>query len=209
MSLDKDSILEEYRNIRSEILQLNSQAFTAVTLFLGADMTILGWMLSKNPSEYLFLPTVGVLILFGGCILLLVRNRLAHRLGIFQKHFIETRIPHIYWARAYFLYREKFAENTTFFEKYGERLAESNVYVLNTAQLVNMVVFLIYALSPLLTSDSVAIDWWKVLLFVVMVITLFFQLFVTKKLATYENIEKAMKEAAKLLCENPNKSVGN
>jgi hypothetical protein len=197
---DKDATLEEYRSIRSEILQLNGQAFTAVTLFLGANMTILGWMLSKDdPSDYCFLPVIGVFILFCGCILLCNRDRLAHRLAIFQKYFIENKLPDIYWSRSYFLYRAEFYKNAGFFEKCSERLAISNMFVLCVSQLVNIVVFLIYALMPLFTSDPCTLDCQKVIFFVIMVIILGIQLIFKNKLAEFGNIETTMKTVASQL----------
>ena len=94
-----DAILAEYRAVRDEILQLNGQLFAVLGSSLTLNVAILGWLFTRtDPARFFGLPTVGILMLFVGNSILLNRNRLAHRLALFQKYFIETRLPDICWG---------------------------------------------------------------------------------------------------------------
>jgi hypothetical protein len=192
---DKEVILEEYRNVRSEISQLNSQVFTAITISVGANVTILGWMFSKDePSKYLFLPLAGVLILFGACILVLVQVKLAHRLALFQKYSIENRLPDICWARVYFQYIKEYRP------PFIERLAGSSILVLAIIQIGNILIFLFLPLFEYGFS-SVKIDRMNTFFFVVMVIAMLIECYLYKKLTDYKDVEQAMEKiASKMHC---------
>jgi hypothetical protein len=81
-----DAILAEYRSVRAEIEQLNGQLFAVLTTVLIIDITILGWFFTRDePANYYMIPTIGILMLFFGSLVLLNRNRLSHRLALFQK----------------------------------------------------------------------------------------------------------------------------
>jgi len=194
----KEAIISEYANVRAEILQLNGQIFTILTGSLALNLTILGWMFSKDdPSKYLYLPTIGVITLFVGCLMLLNRNRLAHRLAIFQKEFIENRIPDICWGRVYFQYRDEYSKQekglfSSRFSSWSERIAESGVYVLSVIQFVNLIIFVLYAILPWITSGSTKADWLKVANLLVMVIVLIIEYVVAKRMTDYSAIFKAM-----------------
>ena len=54
---------------------------------------------------------VGAFVLLLGNILILNKNRLAHRLAYFQKFLIEPYLPGIQWAKAGFAYRKIYQEN--------------------------------------------------------------------------------------------------
>jgi hypothetical protein len=195
----KDAIVAEYANIRAEILQLNGQIFTILTGSLALNVTILGWMFSKDdPSKYLYLPTIGVIVMFVACILLLNRYRLSHRLAIFQKVFIESRIPDICWARVSLQYRDEYSKHDkTCFSSWGERIAESGVYTLSIIQLVNLIIFVVYAILPWFTEASRVIDWFKVFNLLIILFLFGIQYQVQKKMTDYNSIQKAMKEIFK------------
>jgi hypothetical protein len=134
----------------------------------------------------------------------LTRDRLAHRLAFFQKFFIEKSLPDIYWARAYPKYRNKFKKIGGAFENCVERLANSNLTVLVTAQVINFFIFgycaiepLFYSKCPYIRFDSVTIDLWKVFLFVVMLVIWVMQCFCKTNWTKYTNIKKAMKASSK------------
>ena len=152
-----DAILAEYRAVRDEILQLNGQLFAVLGSSLTLNVAILGWLFTRtDPARFFGLPTVGILMLFVGNSILLNRNRLAHRLALFQKYFIETRLPDICWGRVYFEYRNQYPAFG--FSRWAERLADSGTYVLLSASGVNLVIVLVFGLSPLLGSSPTQID---------------------------------------------------
>jgi hypothetical protein len=137
-----ESILAEYRSIRSEIEQLNGQIFLVFTGSLTANVTIMGWFFTQEKRNPYIL-TIGIAILLLGSLLLLNRNRLAHRLAIFQKYFIESRITDICWSRVYFEYRYRTDPWSTarnpphitrlfrwIFWILGERLADATSWIL-------------------------------------------------------------------------------
>lgn len=196
---DKNAIIAEYVNIRAEILQLNGQGFTILTVSLGLNMSVIGWMFSKtDPSQYIYLLTIGVIIGFVGCLLLLNKNRLAHRLAYFQEFFIESRIPDICWARVGFMYRDKYKEiSQKRFSSWSERIAESGVYTITVAQIVNIIIFLFYAVLPWFKSDSTIIDWFKVVNGIIILIILWIQYYAMKNMVGYKTIKKAMNEVYK------------
>jgi tripartite-type tricarboxylate transporter receptor subunit TctC len=99
--MSSDAILAEYKSVRSEIEQLNGQIFLVFGSSLTANLTILGWFFTQQPPKPYIL-VIGVAVLFFGSLILLIRNRVAHRLALFQRYFIETKIPEIRWSRIYF-----------------------------------------------------------------------------------------------------------
>lgn len=90
--MPNDAALAEHRSVRAEIEQLNGQLFTVLSTALTLDITILGSFFTReDPSKYFVIRTIGIILLFFGSVLLLTRNRLAHRVAFFQKYFIEPR----------------------------------------------------------------------------------------------------------------------
>ena len=51
--MDTDAIIAEHSTTRSEILQLNGQIFIALTTSLGLNVTVIGWIFTKEkPADY-------------------------------------------------------------------------------------------------------------------------------------------------------------
>ena len=134
----QDAVLKEYSATRNEILQLNSQVFAILTSGLGLDIVIIGWIfVSKSPpKDFWYLPIFGIVILFLTNLVLLSKNRLAHRLALFQKYFIEERIPDICWARVYFAYRKEYPLGIS--NKVFERISEGSTIVVLIVQIINL-----------------------------------------------------------------------
>jgi hypothetical protein len=188
MTVPNDAVLAEYRSVRSEIEQLNGQLFLAWSAALTLDMTILGWFFTRdNPSRYFLIPTIGNIILFLAAILVLNRNRLSHRLAYFQRYFIERRVPDICWARVYFRYRELYPTNSSF----SERLADSAVYVLVFAALINVVVLFIFGIGPYVPGQHVQFIWRLVNVAVAIAFVCFFYP-LQRVMIDYSAIERAM-----------------
>lgn len=161
-----DVILAEYRSVRDEIMQLNGQLFTVIGSSLTLNVAVLGWLFARDePAEFFGFPTVRIFILFVGNSILLNRNRVAHRLALFQKYFIETRLPAICWGRVYFEYRKYYQGGR--FGPWAERLADSGTYVLFSASVINLVILLYFGFSPLFESSPTQIDWFQSINFVV------------------------------------------
>jgi glucose uptake protein GlcU len=142
-----EKILAEYSSVRSEILQLNGQAFAIVTGSLTLNFAILGAMFSsQNPLEdLLVLSLIAMLILAAGTILLAHKIRAAHRLTFFQKHFIENRIPEVMWGKIYFKYRTIFdREYKNPFDRLSERFVNAQNFVLIIAQFIDFVILIKY-----------------------------------------------------------------
>lgn len=149
--------LAEYSAVRAEIEQLNGQIFSVLSGSLALDVSILGWLFGEhgNPRVPYLLPTVGILFLMAGNYILLNRNRLAHRLALFQKYFVESRQPAICWARVGSQYRIRYSKDAGRFASFVERLADSGSWVLFGASVLNILVLL---LLPYLTSSGAAVD---------------------------------------------------
>jgi hypothetical protein len=192
ISNDNNAIIAEYNNVRAEIRQLNDQIFKVLIGSLGMDVTVIGWMIAKNdPETYYPLLTLGVFILFLGCVLLLNRNRLAHRLAIFQSVFIERRISDICWGRVYFQYREEYSKRPrSFLSSCGERIAENGVNILTSAQVVNAGIFIYYALIQPYTAAQ--IDLFKLLCFISISLLIILTLIIKKRLVEYNIITDVM-----------------
>lgn len=192
-----DALLAEYRTVRDEIEQLNGQAFTVLSSSLALNVAVLGWLFGRErSSEFFALPTVGILLLLCGTIILLNRNRLAHRLALFQKYFIESRIPDICWGRVYFEYRESYP-TAGFVTRCAERLAESGVYVLIGAGLVNLCILVILGLRPFFESASTDIDWAQVANFAISLALVVLQICFARLMTNYRAIDVTMCRLAK------------
>jgi len=186
--------------VRAEIEQLNGQIFAVLSTALTVDITILGWFFTRNdPSSYFVIPTIGIILLFFGSVLLLNRNRLAHRLALFQKYFIEPRAPDICWGRVYFKYRieyEKQDQGIPKISTISERLADSAVYVLLFAAGINLVVLIGFGVGPYVPHQRVQFTWRLVNLAVA--ITFFcLPLWLRRVMSDYSAIEATMQKIAR------------
>jgi hypothetical protein len=191
-----DAVLAEYRSVRNEIEQANGQVFTVLSSSLALNMVVLGWLFGKErSSEFFALPTIGILLLLCGTIILLNRNRGAHRLAYFQKYFIESRIPDICWARIYFEYRVRYPI-AGFDTGFAERLAESGAYVLIAAGMVNIVILAILGLLPLVKSGSTDIDWVQVANFAIALVLIGLQIRFVRVMVDYRPIDATIRRLA-------------
>jgi hypothetical protein len=165
MSTDeREAMLAEYSAMRAEVLQLNSQIVTIFAGTLTLDVSVLGWMFVKDvPQSYWVFPTVGIFFLALGSVVITNRLRLAHRIGMFQKHFIEPRLPGIQWASVYFEYRELLRQDGGA-STWGERLTES--WFLLGVGFVNLLILAFNGLGPYFANPRVVIDRWKLANFV-------------------------------------------
>jgi hypothetical protein len=148
--MSDNAILSEYKSIRDEINQLNTQIITAFSFVLSGNLIILGWMFSKeNSQDYLYLLIISFILLIFGNIIIISRNRLAHRLALFQKYFIETRLTDIYWARVYFDYRETYKKSSMcyFIINIFERLSDVFCWFLNILSLLNLIIIFLYNIN--------------------------------------------------------------
>jgi hypothetical protein len=192
-----DAVFAEYRSVRNEIEQLNGQVFTVLSSSLALNIAVLGWLFGKErSSEFFALPTIGILLLLCGTIILLNRNRGAHRLAFFQKYFIESRIPDICWGRIYFEYRERYPI-AGFVTGCAERLAESGVYVLIAAGVVNIGILAILGLRPFFESASTDIDWVQVANFAIALVLIGLQICFARVMTNYRPIDVTMRRLAK------------
>jgi len=156
-----EAVLAEYGSVRSEIQQVNRQIFAALSSSLALNVAVLGWLVGKDtPSQFYALPTVGMFLLLGGNAILLNQNRVAHRLALFQKYFIEPRLPDLCWGRVYFAYRERYPRSEIL-SNLGERLAESGTFILLLASCVNLLVLVVLGLIPCFKMGSMTIDWMQ------------------------------------------------
>ena len=191
-----DAVLAEYKSVRSEIEQLNGQIFVVLSSSLALNVTVLGWLFVKDsPSKPYVLPTIGILLLFFGTIILLNRNRLAHRLALFQKYFIESRISDICWGRIYFEYRAHYIRRGIITQA-AERLAESGTYVLFTAGAINICILIILGLWPYFENGSMELDWKQLANIVVASALLGLQLCVGRVMTNYRAIDLTMRRLA-------------
>lgn len=192
-----EAVLAEYGSVRSEILQLNGQIFASVSSTLTLNVIVLGWLLGQEtPVSFYGLPTVGIFLLSGGNALLLNRNRIAHRLALFQKYFIEPRIPDICWGRVYFAYRDKYPAEGKL-TSLAERVADSGTYILIWASLINVLLLIVIGLHPVLTGLPSKIDWLQVANLVIALALLGLQDWLRRVLTNFECIDSTMKELAR------------
>jgi hypothetical protein len=191
-----DAVLAEYRSVRNEIEQLNGQVFTVLSSSLALNVAVLGWMFGKERSpEFFILPTVGILLLLCGTIILLNRNRLSHRLALFQQYFIESRMPDICWGRVYFEYRELYPK-AGFVTGFTERVAESGANVLIAAGLVNVCILVILGLRPFFESAPTDIDWVQVANFAIALVLVGLQICFARIMTNYRAIDVTMRRLA-------------
>lgn len=197
------AVLAEYANVRGEIQQLNGQVFAILSSSIAADIAVLGWLSAKDaPYDYFLLPTFGILLLLAGSVILLNRNRLGHRLALFQKYFIESRVPDICWSRVYFEYRKREKGQATggwskaLLTALGERLAESGAYVLLGLSVVNVIVSALIGLAPCLSGSSTDIDWSQVVNLLLAILLVYLEWCFCRKLTNYDVIENMMKSIA-------------
>ncbi len=195
--MPNDAVLAEYRSVRGEIEQLNSQVFAVLSSSLAVNITVLGWFFVKdNSSRAYAIPTIGVLLLFFGSIILLNRNLLAHRLAFFQEYFIESRIPDICWARVYSEYRTRYPAHGVR-HKVAERLSESGSYVLLAASAINVVVLIVWGLWPCIEYGSKKIDRWQVANVIIACVLLAFQFLLGRVMTKYSDLRVRMHDLAK------------
>ena len=192
---NKEVILAEYGSVRSEIQQLNGQVFTALSSSLALNIAVLGWLIGKsNPSQFFTLPTVGVFLLLMGNLILLNRNRVAHRLAIFQKYFIESRLPDLCWSRVGFEYRKRYPK--TILVNLCERLADSATFILLLAGIINLLVLIVIGLIPVFTSESVTIDWLQIANFAFASVLVALQEVFRRLFTNYKSVDETFQKLA-------------
>jgi len=192
-----EPLLAEYATVRSEIQQLNGQIFAVLTSSISLNIAIFGWLVATEDfSKFYVLPTVGIFILFWGNIVLLNRNRLAHRLALFQKYFIESRLPHICWARVYFQYRQTYLKRGLI-ASVTERLSDSGTYIILATSLFNLVVLIFIGLKPVCTPGPVVLDINQLINFIIAVFFVFFQWLSLWVMTDYKPIDAALRVISK------------
>jgi hypothetical protein len=192
-----DPVLAEYAAVRREIEQLNKEIFLIMSASLSLDFVALGWLFNSRVEfhfSYVIL-TIATLSLVTGDFLLLARNRSAHRLALFQKYFIEPRLPEIYWGRVYFEYRSEYKKDKG--GEWGERLALSASNVLLAAILLNVAALLLIGLRPRFTSDQVVADSLQIGNFVFAVLLLVVDLCNRRVLEDPNKMKSTMEAVAK------------
>jgi len=199
-----EAVLAEYSAVRAEIEQLNGQIFSVLSGSLALDLSVLGWLFGGpgDPRARYFLPTVGILFLMAGNYILLNRNRGAHRLALFQKHFVEPRLPDICWGRVYFEYRTRYSETSKTWakkrlESMAERLANSGSWVLVGASALNIVILAILGLAPYFASSPAVVDRAQLANFVVASALVASEVFLLPFMTDYKKVEEIMKGLAK------------
>jgi len=188
---DCQIILAEYNSIRNEILQLNKQSFVAMSSSLAIYVIIMGWIVDKGFKQSFYgLWTLGVLILFIGNIMVLNRNRVAHRLALFQKYFIETRIENLLWSRVYFIYRNK---TKGWGANYQERLADLMSILLICLSALNLSALMITGIISILHHRMAQVDGVQLANFLIALILVLLQFWLYKKMTDYDLIEETFK----------------
>jgi hypothetical protein len=195
MNEPDDAILAEYDAVRHEISQLNGQVFTVMGSALTLNTTALGWYFKDNVEKY-YVPTIGILFLFFGTIILLNRDRMAHRLALFQRYFIEPRAPQICWGRVYFAYREHYRQKQepkkTFLIEITERLSGSGAFVLAAASAMNVCVLIYWGVRPCWEAGAVDVDWGQVCNLVVAGVLVALQFIFKRIMTNYEPIKRTL-----------------
>ena len=190
-------ILAEYSNVRGEIEQLNRQVFSVLTSSITVNIAVMGWLLGKeNPSEFYLLPTIGILLLFWGNAILLNRNRLAHRLALFQKHFIEPRLPDLCWGRVYSAYRDRYPEKG-FISNLKERLADSGSLFLIFTSIINLFIIVALGIKPFLNSGSTQIDWLQVINVILAIVPIWLQEWLRRIFTDYRVIDNTLRDLSR------------
>lgn len=166
-------ILAEYKAIRDEILQLNGQAFTTISVTLTINVALLGFVFSDKvlPGSEPWVIFFAILFLSAGTILIKHKIRSAHRLAFFQKYFIETQTSELRWADIYFKYREQYditfgKLSSLFLERFG--FAQTAILLL--AQVVNICILILFvydkpfAISVLLSNPFLIFAFFVVVI---------------------------------------------
>jgi len=138
---EEDQLIAEFSRIRDEIIQLNGQAFTALTGSLTINFAILSTVFATEAPKFkpAFLPFIALVVLFAGTILLCHKIRMAHRLGLFLQYFVQPRLEGIQWPSVYFQYREVYQQrNSGWYCSLGERFVEVQKLILLFAQLIDI-----------------------------------------------------------------------
>jgi len=195
--MSNEPLLSEYASVRSEIQQLNGQVFAVLSSSISINIIILGWFFGKsNPSEFYALPTLGIFILFWGNIIMLNRNRLAHRLALFQKYFIESRMPDICWGRVYFKYRLKYPKSSII-SGLAERLSESGTYMFFGVSVVNVIALAYIGLKPFFMDGSTVLDKTQVINFLIAILFSILQLCFNRLMTDYRPIDVIMRRISR------------
>jgi len=191
----RDAILAEYATVRGEIQQLNGQVFSVLCSSLALDIAVLGWLFGKsNPCQFYFLGTVGIILLLMGNLVLLNRNRLAHRLAFFQMYFIEPRLPDLCWGRVWFEYRERYPKAILF--GLSERLADSATLILLIASILNLLVLAFLGILPFLAGEPVIIDRLQIVNLAFAAILVGLQIPLQRLFTNYEPVKGTLQQLA-------------
>jgi hypothetical protein len=181
----EEQLLEEYKSIRSEIQQLNGEAFTIVTGSLTANLALLGVAHAAHPpvrsrSQYL-----AFFALFIGTVFIAHKIRMAHRLGLFLKIFVQPNLEGIQWPGVYFSYRLLFdAQRSSKYELLLERFANVQTAVLFGFQILNLVVLVLWSEAFALATFGLALLVWEVSL--------------VNAIGDYKRIEATLTQVAKI-----------
>jgi hypothetical protein len=182
MSQPGDQVMfEEYSRTREEIDQLNGQAFATLTGSLAVSLAILGaFFTSTRPREELVaLPFLAFLALAVGSLVLAHKIRMAHRLALFLKYFVQPTIPQLKWPDTYFKFRELFKhKHPGLLASFPERFVEVQNSALVAAQFA-AIGFTVYFGSRWLAGASGII--------------LFVQLVLLRRINDYDAMEAVFK----------------
>jgi hypothetical protein len=187
---NNEAVLKEYSATRDEILQANSQVFAILTSGLGLDIIIVGWIFASKQlfQDFWYLPLFGIVILFLTNLVLLSKSRGAHRLALFQKYFIEERIPDICWARVYFAYRKEYPLGIS--EKVFERIGEGSAFVVLIVQALNLLLMVI--LIPLKFPDLPCYS--IICIIAISILWIILQWIIVRSMTNYKKVDQAFKE---------------
>lgn len=183
----EEQLLEEYKSIRSEIQQLNGEAFTIVTGSLAANLALLGvaFSSSRSPESLKLVPLLGFFALFIGTVFIAHKIRMAHRLGLFLKIFVQPNLDGIQWPGVYFSYRLLFdAQRSRKYELLLERFANVQTAVLFGFQILNLVVLVLWSEAFALAMFGLALLVWEVSL--------------VNAIGDYKSIEATLTQVAKI-----------
>lgn len=197
--MSTDNIREEYIALRAEILQLNSQAFALVSGSLTINFTILGFGLSKTKLIEIdpLIPFFGALVLVTANILIAHKVRVAHRLALYQKYFIEPNMPGIRWAKVGYMFREYFKKKQGILSEMTERFHLIQTTVLFVPQMINAaVIFLCHPPSK-----------YNGIVFSITLLLMFIQMVLLKHIGKYKLMEEVFRELAKQSSEQQKENV--
>jgi len=183
---NNDLKIAEYNAIRNEILQLNSQIYNTFYGTILFVVTVFGWYYKNNLESSIMLYLFLFLILLIGNIVVINRNRLAHRLALVIRYFIEEKNTDLQWSTVYFEYRKLKKER---FDFIYERLADIilSIFLLITFILLVFLYFNIRCIC----SNLIA--------FIIGIISLLFQILSWRYFNKYQSIETKINEVKKKL----------